>query len=430
MGFKVAIIKGENPSQMLASAFQHFSNFKEKIQDKKVVIKPNFGAWSTLLPKFANEWVITNKELLLATISLVQQLGASSVTVAESAFIDLDMAPIYQDMGLRKQLKDSNVELVDLAKGPFQKVELFEKTVIEIPNTILEADCFINMPKLKTHGQTTVTLGIKNLKGTLSHQSKRIFHRRGLEQALAHLLKHIKPTINIIDGIVGLEGFGPVQTGEPIKVGIIIVGDNVVATDAVAASVMGFDPSEIPHIKYASQLGNGPIQLSEIELVGERIEDVKVPFKPCPTGFAIYEHASSLIGIPADMIRGQYTDHWCSMCTMNFVGSLWALKDDCGTKYKQKLFVVSDQSAIPDDYEGKLILYGNCQAHNRSKAANDDYIFLKGCPPSQMSVYTTLGKLLYSRPTLTWGLLKRIFKTLGRSKLSDLEQWTEMKPSR
>ncbi|HUX98356.1 MAG TPA: hypothetical protein VMV49_02265, partial [Candidatus Deferrimicrobium sp.] len=154
------------------------------------------------------------------------------------------------------------------------------------------------------------------------------------------------------------------------------------------------------------------------------------PFKPCPTGLAVYQHGLSLLNLPEDIVAGNYTDHWCSMCMMNFVGSIWALKDDNGSNYKQKIFVVSDQAEIPDEYEGQLILYGNCQAKNRSKVQNNNYIYIKGCPPSQMDVYTTFGKLLYSRKTYTWGLFKRIFKTLGGNKLSWLSHWKEAKSTK
>ncbi len=428
MNSKVAISKGTMPRDMLKDAFSLFNNFKEKVAGKNVVIKPNLGAWSVFIPKHANEWVATSKDVIRATISLVQELGAASVTIAESPFIEVDMSKIYKDMGLKKEFKNQNVSLVDLSKGPFQKVELYDGVSVEISKLILDADCLINMPMLKTHGQTIVSIAMKNLKGTLSNQSKRLFHRKDLEKAIAHLSKIIKPTINIVDGLIGLQGFGPVQTGSPIKVGVIIVGDNIVATDAVATTIMGFNPHEVPHLKMANELGIGPIDLSEIELIGESIDVVTVPFEPSPTGLAIYQHASSLLKIPKDWISGNYTNHWCSMCTMDFVGSLWALKDDNGTNYKQKLFVVSDQAEIPTTYEGVLVLYGNCQAKNKSKVENKDSIFVKGCPPSQMSVYTTFGKLLYPRKRYVWGLFKRIFKTLRGSKLSGLEHWKEEVP--
>jgi hypothetical protein len=192
---------------------------------------------------------------------------------------------------------------------------------------------------------------------------------------------------------------------------------------------MGFNPEEIPHIKMAADIGNGPIALSEIEVVGESIENVKTPFEPSPKGFAIYEHACGLIRIPEGQIHGYYTNHWCSMCTMNFVGALWALRDDCGENFKQKIFVVSDQADLPKKYEGQLILYGNCQARNKSKLNDDEYIFVKGCPPKLLANYSAFGKALYSKPRYVWGLLKRIFKTLVGSGLHPLEQWKEEPPS-
>ncbi|NVM27932.1 MAG: DUF362 domain-containing protein [Candidatus Helarchaeota archaeon] len=422
MGSKVAIIKGENPSEMLKGAFQHFNNFQGKIEGKKVVIKPNLGAWSTILPRHVNEWVVTSKELIFATISLLKELGASSITLAESAFIDIDVEDIYKDIGLTKELKDKNVELVDLSEGPFQKIQLFENVSVEISELILNAECLINMPMLKTHGLTVVSLGMKNLKGTLSDQSKRIFHRNGLEKTISHLASVIKPTINIVDGLVGLEGIGPVQTGTPIEVGVIIVGDNLVATDAVAASIMGFNPEEIPNIKLANELGIGPSNLSSIELVGASIESARVPFKPAPSSIEGTRTVISWWGLPEDQIFLNYTDHWCSMCFMNLMGTIWALRDDAGPQMKEKLYILADKTEVPAEYKGKLVLFGNCQARNKAKVHNDDYIFIKGCPPGQMSVYTTLGKTLYSRKRFIWGMLKRIFK--GK-KLSWLPQWKE-----
>jgi uncharacterized protein (DUF362 family) len=421
---KVAISKGTTPYEMLKEAFKFFDDFKGKITGKKVIIKPNFGAWNPILPKTANEMVVTSKNVLMATITLLQELGASSITIAESAFIGNDMDKIYKDMGLVKELAQKNVQLVNIAKDTFQKVELFDGISIEISDTVLKAECLINMPLMKTHGITTVTLGLKNLKGALSDKSKRTFHREGLTQTIAHLGSIIKPTINIVDGLIGLEGFGPVQTGTPINVGVIIVSDNLVATDAVAASVMGFNPAEISHLKLAAELEN--IDFNSIEVIGASINSVKKPFKPCPMGAAVYAHASELIGFPTDAVTGNYTDHWCSMCMMNFMGTVWALRDDAGTNPKQKLFVVSDQADLPKDYEGQLVLFGNCQARNRAKVGNDNYIFIEGCPPSQMKVYTTFGKILFPRGRFIWGLLKRLFKG---SKLSWLPQWKEKPPS-
>jgi len=422
---KVAISKGTTPYETLKDAFSFFDNFKEKISGKNVVIKPNFGAWNTVLPKQANELVVTSKNLLMATISLLQELGASSITIAESAFIGNDMDKIYKDMGLTKELKQKNVQLFNISKGTFQKVELLDGISVEISDIILKAECLINMPMLKTHGLTVVSLGLKNLKGALSDKSKRLFHREGLQQAIAHLSSIIKPAINIVDGLIGLEGFGPVQTGSPINVGVIIVGDNLVATDAVAASVMGFNPAEIPHLQLASELGNEPIDLDSVEVVGESIDSVKKQFEPCPVGAAVFKRGLSLIGFPTDAVSGNYSDHWCSMCMMNFMGTIWALKDDSGTKPKQKLFIVADQADLPAEYEGQLVLFGNCQARNRNKIENNNYTFIEGCPPSQMKVYTTLGKLLFPRGRFMWGMMKRLFKG---NKLSWLPQWKENLP--
>ncbi len=409
---------------MLREAFQHFNNFEDKIKGKKVIIKPNLGAWSTILPRHTNNWVVTSKDVLIATVNLVKELGASSITIAESAFITTDITNIYKDMGLLKEFKDTNVEFVDLNEGPFQKVKIFDDVSIEISELILNAECLINVPMMKTHGLTVVSLGMKNLKGTLSEQSKRVFHRKGLAKTIAHLSSIIKPTINIVDGLVGLEGLGPVQTGKPVEVGVIIVGDNLVSTDAIASSIMGFNPAEIPTIKLANELGTGDIDLSTINIYGESVDAVRVPFEPAPSGTEAVRWFQECIGLNEIPYELLYSDHWCSMCFMNCVGTIWALANDAGPNLKVKPLVLADQIEIPAEYEGKLILFGNCQAKNKAKVQNGDYVFIKGCPPSQMSVYTALGKAVYPRGRFIWGLMKRLFK--GK-KLSWFPHWKEEK---
>ncbi|MHA1279870.1 MAG: DUF362 domain-containing protein [Candidatus Helarchaeota archaeon] len=422
MTIQVAIVKGTKPLAMLQSAFGFFNNFKEEIEGKNVVIKPNLGAWSTILPRHTNEWVVTSKEVIKAAVSVIQEIGASSITIAESAFIDTDVEKIYKDMGLKKELKDWNIEFVDLADGPFQKLDLFDNVSIEIAELILNAECLINMPMLKTHGLSTVSLGMKNLKGTLSHKSKRIFHRKGLSKTIANLSSIIKPTINIVDGLIGLEGLGPMQTGKPIPVGVIIVGNNLVATDAVAASIMGFNPAEVEHIKLAHELGNGPINPSAIELVGESIKSTRVPFEPAPTRKEAIKFFTNAIDLQEDQIQVLYSSHWCSMCFMNCVGSIWALSNDAGADIKIKPLIITDQMDVPLEHDRDLILFGNCQAKNKAKLQDNSYIFIKGCPPKQMSVYTTFGKAFYSRRRFVWALLKRLFK--GK-KLSWFPHWKE-----
>jgi uncharacterized protein (DUF362 family) len=134
----------------------------------------------------------------------------------------------------------------------------------------------ISAAKMKTHMATKVTLGMKNMFGLLPDKFKGKFHMNGISKVVVDINTVIKPALTVIDGFVAMEGRGPTD-GTPVKMDLIIAGKDVVATDATAARVMGFDPHEISHIRTAAQKGLGNID--NIEIVGSKLEDVKRVFK-------------------------------------------------------------------------------------------------------------------------------------------------------
>ena len=128
-----------------------------------------------------------------------------------------------------------------------------------------------------------------------------------------------------------------------------------------------------------------------------------------------------MLELPEDLIGGRH-GHLCSTCMLNYLGPVWALRDDAGKEFKQKIHLISGQADVPESYEGQLLLWGNCQRKNY-KNNGDNAIFVKGCPPSLMTGYMTLGKALYSKKKFLVGLIKRLFK--GMSKIGKLEHWPE-----
>jgi uncharacterized protein (DUF362 family) len=112
--------------------------------------------------------------------------------------------------------------------------------------------------------------------GMLPDKLKFKYHAKGISKVVVDINTVIKPVLTVIDGFVAMEGKGPTD-GTPVKMDLIIAGKDVVATDATGARVMGIDPHEISHIRGASEKGLGNID--NIEIVGERLEDVKRVFK-------------------------------------------------------------------------------------------------------------------------------------------------------
>ena len=138
----------------------------------------------------------------------------------------------------------------------------------------------ISLAKLKTHHWAGVTLSLKNMFGIVPGGCygwpKNILHWAGIDSAILDINAAMRPDFAIVDGIVGMEGNGPIQ-GAPKAVGALIVGDDPVAVDATCARVMGLLPEKINHIARAAML-LGHIQPEKIQQVGESVESTVAPF--------------------------------------------------------------------------------------------------------------------------------------------------------
>ena len=129
---------------------------------------------------------------------------------------------------------------------------------------------------MKTHSETGVTLGLKNMFGILPQKFKGRFHMKGMHKVITDINSVVKPAFTVIDGFIGMEGRGPVN-GTPIKMDTIIAGEDPVATDAVGATVMGFNPEDIGHLKMSHEKGIG--SLSDYTVVGDGVNAVKRNFR-------------------------------------------------------------------------------------------------------------------------------------------------------
>jgi uncharacterized protein (DUF362 family) len=185
----------------------------------------------------------------------------------------------YEATGMKEMCQRNGVEFLNLryqkdkVKVPIPNCETLGS--IKVPRIITES-AVISAAKMKTHMATKVTLGMKNMFGLLPDKMKFKFHTQGISKVVVDVNTVIKPALTVIDGFVAMEGHGPTG-GIPVKMDLIIAGKDVVATDATAARVMGFDPHEISHIRTAAQKGLGNID--NIEILGSKIEDVKYAFK-------------------------------------------------------------------------------------------------------------------------------------------------------
>jgi ferredoxin len=152
---------------------------------------------------------------------------------------------------------------------------------LEIIRPVLEADILINLPKFKTHNLTMITGAIKNIYGVIHGRSKTLYHTKFLEiekfyELLFDLHSIIKPSISIMDGIIGLEGEGPGASGIPRQVGLILASRDSVALDMIVTNIMGIDPASFPLQQTARSRGISSADIGNIEIKGPGLEELKI----------------------------------------------------------------------------------------------------------------------------------------------------------
>lgn len=233
--------------------------FPLEIAGRRVVLKPN-------LVEFDPQGVInTHPALIGATIESLRTLGASEVVVAEGPGHRRDNEYLWRASGLAEMLSDTGTPYVDLNSDAVRPVRLASDFTgigtLYLPQTILDADLLISMPKLKTHHWVGVTLSMKNLfgivPGTVYGWPKNLLHWAGIGSSILDINASLEvPRFNLVDGIVGMEGNGPIQ-GSAKPSGVLVLGADPVAVDATCARLMNIDPSKVAYIREADAfLGN------------------------------------------------------------------------------------------------------------------------------------------------------------------------------
>ena len=199
---------------------------------------------------------------------------------------------VYDTLGYTMLSKSLNIPLVNLNCGEMVEVEVPDGLAykkITLHRSLTEIDLLCSVPMMKTHVLATVTLGMKNLIGLYPgsiyrtvrgavHDHAADIGSSGIAFEILDMVKINKLGLVVIDGSTAMEGNGP-SDGELVPMEIIIAGANPLATDMVAAVVMGFEPDEIPTFVWAKKCGMGPKNVEAVEVRGEKISNVRRPFK-------------------------------------------------------------------------------------------------------------------------------------------------------
>jgi len=256
------------------SAVQHAINLLGGLnipRDSIVVIKPNICFW-----KNTDGMIITDPQLLEAVLEIVSE-RTNKIIVVESDNNSGTAEKRLRKSGVMDIIERHEVKFVNLSSDESEEYEV-AGFKIHIPKTILNANYLINIPKIKTCNiaNIVVSISMKNMFGILSDKKKMLFHRKLLD-ILLYINRVIRQDLIIVDGIIGMAGLGPVW-GKPVNLNLIVSGFNPVTVDAVCCRIMGINPYAVEILWKAYKMGMGEIDMDKVEILGERIDEVRKKF--------------------------------------------------------------------------------------------------------------------------------------------------------
>jgi uncharacterized protein (DUF362 family) len=292
---RVVIRRAMSYDQELASViYESLSVFELPIKGKTVLLKPNLVGPDPL------SVMNTHPAVIAATRECFLRLGASHVFIGDGPAMDRDTEAILESVRFREYIGRLEGVFVDLNLDDVTRVPLKTRAsrLIELylPKTVMGVDFLVSMPKLKTHHWAGVTLSMKNMFGIVPGACygwpKNVLHWAGIDRAILDINAAARPDFAIVDGIIGMEGNGPIQ-GTPKASKVLVFGNDPVAVDATCCRIMELRPERV---KYLDRAGTmlGHTNKLKIQQVGEDIASVRTPFAVLPSFPGLAESDISL----------------------------------------------------------------------------------------------------------------------------------------
>ncbi len=334
-----------------------------------VLIKPNL-----VEPEHYTSGQTTNPALVEAIIQWCRLQGATQIAIGEGPSYFQPQASLrdcFTETGIADVAKRHNVPWILFDEGPFRTFYDYSPRTpkrFSVSEHAFTWDHIINVPVPKSHYLTTVSIGMKNLKGFLKRNDKPAFHHAGAEGihgSVTALNCLIRPSITIVDGTA------PVHTNK----NFLLASPDVVACDAVTTSLMGLSPQKIRTIQLGFEAGLGEMDLAKIELIGDDFKTLKMNFEP---------HEDYLKRVFPHLTLA--AKNACSGCLIPFFSALHRLEDRKEKLGAECTIIAGKDGHSPIKTEAALFI-GEC---TRNVAA--EKYFLRGCPPTKEEMFEFLKK--------------------------------------
>jgi uncharacterized protein (DUF362 family) len=271
----VAILKADSYSADLAGVLRRGAQLCGlEVKGKRVLLKPN-------LVEFASTTAInTHVAVIVAAVELFRSLGAAEVLIGEGPGHRRDTIALAEEADYRRGVGRFDSLFTDLNRDDVSPITGFaDLDKLYLPNTVLNADLIVSLAKMKTHHWAGATLSMKNffglVPGSIYGWPKNQLHQVGIDRSIAELHRLVPRSFAIVDGIVGMEGNGPIQ-GTPKQAGVLVMGADLVSVDATCCRIMGIDPELIPYVRLTADSGHA--RPEQIDQRGESAQSVRNNF--------------------------------------------------------------------------------------------------------------------------------------------------------
>ena len=262
--YDLIAIKGGEPEDMFDKGIQELGGMKTFVKKgQKVVIKPNIG-WDVIPERAAN----TNPKLISRIVKHCLDAGAKEVAVVDHTCDEWQRC--YKNSGIERAVKDAGGKIVPgNSESYYQEVKIPKGKILTSTKEheiILSADVFINVPILKNHSGTTLTIAMKNLMGNV--WDRKYWHGNDLHQCIADFATYRKPDLNVVDAYNVMKSNGPrgISKEDVVNMKAQLLSTDIVAIDAASAKLFGMKPEDVRYIQIAAEMKIGRMDLDKLNI--------------------------------------------------------------------------------------------------------------------------------------------------------------------
>jgi uncharacterized protein (DUF362 family) len=411
----VGLVRFNDKGSSLRDAVELADGFADLDKNEPVLIKVN-QAWGFLSKKFPLFGFATTARLVEDMVILLKDFGCSNIAIGEGTTPNAELgsttAKALRSAGYTDVARRYGVRLIDFNKGPHRKVSLGGFSA-HIAEAVFSAGFLINLPVLKTHAQTKISLGMKNLKGCLDFPSKMAFHRNGLEEPIARLAALIRPHLTIIDGIYAMANGPDFATGRSYRADVIIAGKDQLACDMVGARILGIDPNEVDHLVIYAELVNPEQKMSDdtVEIRGASVQEL-AHLLPWKRNFLGILDDAGISGL-AFQEPGKRT---CTGCLTSVRAVLVSFAKDNPGITMDHVEICNGPEVKPLADSRTVFLAGNCSIKANKDIPELAYAHrIPGCPLSSRELFMALIRETLGKSRARKILMTRVAKKIAAS---------------